>query len=175
MFWMCWSKRKIKKTGWARETLKIWNGQLRDLLSSSGGQKVLALGVIYRWPLYLHVAPSPGRHITSPFTWGSITVSFIQVLGPLPFGSRWSSTDDVTERGLAFSQGSLYGKSFVTVICIALNYWGKHKRKMVIRGIKLTGKPPATTLYLLSQVTTFFLYEVLKLFFLIMSMFIIMY
>jgi len=46
---------------------------------------------------------------------------------------------------------------------------------MVIRGIKLTGKPPATTLYLLSQVTTFFLYEVLKLFFLIMSMFIIMY
>jgi len=28
-------------------------------------------------------------------------------------------------------------------ICIALNYWGRHKRKMVIRGIKLTGKQPA--------------------------------
>jgi len=28
-------------------------------------------------------------------------------------------------------------------ICIALNYWGKHKRKMAIRGIKLTGKQPA--------------------------------
>jgi len=28
-------------------------------------------------------------------------------------------------------------------ICIALYYWGKHKRKMVIRGIKLTGKQPA--------------------------------
>ena len=31
----------------------------------------------------------------------------------------------------------------VAVDCIALNYWGKHKRKMVIRGIKLTGKQPA--------------------------------
>jgi len=31
----------------------------------------------------------------------------------------------------------------VTGICIALNYLGKCKRKMVIRGIKLTGKQPA--------------------------------
>jgi len=36
-------------------------------------------------------------------------------------------------------------RSCVAGICIALNYWGKHKRKMVIRGIKLTGKQPAAT------------------------------
>jgi len=33
--------------------------------------------------------------------------------------------------------------SSVAVDCIALNYSGKHKRKMAIRGIKLTGKQPA--------------------------------
>jgi len=30
-----------------------------------------------------------------------------------------------------------------TGICSALNYLGKHKRKMVIRGITLPGKQPA--------------------------------
>jgi len=29
------------------------------------------------------------------------------------------------------------------VDCITLNYWGKHNKKMAIRGIKLTGKQPA--------------------------------
>jgi len=54
---------------------------------------------------------------------------------PLPFGSRRSSTEDFTERELwPFSQVP-YQAPFVAVDCIALNYWGKHKRKMAIRGI----------------------------------------
>ena len=35
------------------------------------------------------------------------------------------------------------GKENVVGICIALNYLGKHKRKMVIWGVKLAGKQPA--------------------------------
>jgi len=58
----------------------------------------------------------------------------IQVL-PLPFGSTRSSTEDIAERGLwPFSQVP-YRAPSVAVDCIALNYWGKHKRKMAIRGI----------------------------------------
>ena len=54
---------------------------------------------------------------------------------PLPFGSRRSSTEDVTERGLwPFSQVP-YRAPFVAVYCIALNCWGKHKQKIAIRGI----------------------------------------
>jgi len=42
---------------------------------------------------------------------------------PLRFGSRRSSTEDVTERGLwPFSQAA-YRAPFVAVDCIALNYW----------------------------------------------------
>jgi len=29
----------------------------------------------------------------------------------------------------------MFKKAIVAVDCIALNYWGKHKRKMAIRGI----------------------------------------
>jgi len=36
-------------------------------------------------------------------------------------------------------------KSHIPVICIALNYWGKHKEKILIWDIKLTRKQPATT------------------------------
>jgi len=47
----------------------------------------------------------------------------------LPFGSRRSSIEGVTERGLwPFSQVP-YRAPFVAVDCIALNHWGKHKRK----------------------------------------------
>ena len=43
-----------------------------------------------------------------------------------------------TSVGLTTSVGT-----YVAVDCIALNYWGKHKRKMAIWGIQLTGKQPA--------------------------------
>jgi len=53
----------------------------------------------------------------------------------LLFGSRGSSTEDVTERGLWPISQVPHRVPFVAVDCIALNYLGKHKRKMAIRGI----------------------------------------
>jgi len=44
---------------------------------------------------------------------------------------------------MAFLSGPLRAP-FVIGICIVLNYEGKHKRKMVFWGVKLTGKQPAT-------------------------------
>ena len=36
----------------------------------------------------------------------------------------------------------VFNLACVTSICITLNYWGKHGRNMVIRGIKPAGKQP---------------------------------
>ena len=55
------------------------------------------------------------------------------------------SFTSLTHCCFVFSQFSWYKtRSCVVVICIALNYCGKHKRKMLIQGNKLTGKQPAT-------------------------------
>jgi len=72
------------------------------------------------------MAPSPGRHITSLtirlkfYHFIIHTLALIFASAPLPFGSRRSSTEDVTGRGLwPFSQVP-YREPFVAVDCLEL-------------------------------------------------------
>jgi len=57
------------------------------------------------------------------------------------FSSTFPGLVFIDQRWKCFFKPTYTG---VTAICIASNYWCKHRRKMVIRGIKLTGKQPAT-------------------------------
>ena len=61
----------------------------------------------------------------------------------VPLVPQWKAKSQLDLREVE-EDLNLSVKYSVAVICIALNYWVKCKRKMVIRGIKLTGKQPAT-------------------------------
>ena len=87
----------------------------------------------------LHTSPSQGICLSQSIFFFYDILFQVRLLS---FGSRRSSSEGVTERGLwPFSQVP-YRAPFVAVDCITLNCWGK-PRKMAILDIKLTGKQPA--------------------------------
>jgi len=95
----------------------------------SSGEHLFTCGAIYRPPLHFPL------HVLEVLSLIIHTLTLSLQVRLLPFGSRRSSTEDVTERGLwPFSQVP-YRAPFVAVDCIVLNYLGKHKQEMAIRGI----------------------------------------